>query len=122
MNKYIKYLKALLYIFIPILFFNLILAILYYFNIINNKTLSILNTILILISMFIGGLYIGSKSNKNGYLEGIKLGILTILILFIISYLAFDNSLSVKSLIYYLAAVISSIIGSMLGINKKGTN
>lgn len=121
MNKYIKYLKALLYIFIPILFFNIILALFYYFNIINNKTLSILNIILILISMFIGGLYIGKKSNKKGYIEGIKIGILAVLTLFIISYLIYSNK-SINTLIYYLVLIFPSILGSILGINKRKTS
>lgn len=119
MNKYIKYLKGLLYIFMPILFFNIILAFLYYFNIISNKSLSILNTILIILSMFIGGLYIGNKTNKRGYLEGIKIGLIAIVLLFIISYLAFDKGLSIKTLVYYFILIVSSTSGSMIGINKK---
>lgn len=119
MNKYTKYLKALLYIFIPILIFNIILSIIYYFNIINSKTLSTLNTILVTISMFIGGIYIGNKSNKKGYLEGIKISLIAVIILFIISYLAFDKGITIKSLIYYLLLIISSTLGSMIGINKK---
>lgn len=119
MNKYTKYLKALLYIFVPILIFNIILSILYYFNIINSKTLSTLNTILVTISMFIGGIYIGNKSNKKGYLEGIKISLIAVIILFIISYLAFDKGITIKSLIYYLLLIISSTLGSMIGINKK---
>ena len=119
MNKYIKYLKSLLYIFIPLLISNLVLSILYYFNILSNKTLSILNIILVLLSMFIGGLYIGKKSNKKGYLEGIKIGLIAIIILFIISYLAFDKGINIHKIIYYLILLSSSTIGSMLGINKK---
>lgn len=119
MNKYIKYLKGLLYIFMPILFFNIILAFLYYFNIISNKSLSILNTILIILSMFIGGLYIGNKTNKRGYLEGIKISLVAIVLLFIISYLAFDKGLSIKTLVYYFILIVSSTSGSMIGINKK---
>ena len=103
----------------PILFFNIILAFLYYFNIISNKSLSILNTILIILSMFIGGLYIGNKTNKRGYLEGIKIGLIAIVLLFIISYLAFDKGLSIKTLVYYFILIVSSTSGSMIGINKK---
>lgn len=119
MNKYIKYLKSLLYIFIPLLISNLVLSILYYFNILSNKTLSILNIILVLLSMFIGGLYIGKKANKKGYLEGIKIGLIAIIILFIISYLAFDKGINIHKIIYYFILLSSSTIGSMLGINKK---
>lgn len=119
MNKYTKYLKALLYIFIPILFFNLILSLLYYFNILSDKSFNILKIITTLISFIIGGIYIGKKSNRKGYLEGLKIGLIAIIIFFIISYLAFDHGITIKSSIYYLVMLATSTIGSMIGINKK---
>ena len=119
MNKYTKYLKALLYIFIPILFFSLILSLLYYFNIISDKSLNILKIITTLISFIIGGIYIGKKSNKKGYLEGLKIGLIIIFLFFTISFLAFDKGMSIKNLIYYLVILATSTTGSMIGINKK---
>jgi len=119
MNKYVKYLKALLYIFIPLLIFTSILSILYYFNIISDTTLNILKLITTAISLLIGGIYIGNKANKKGYLEGLKVGLIIIFLLFIISYLAFDKSINIKASIYYLILLAFSIIGSMIGINKK---
>lgn len=119
MNKYTKYLKALLYIFIPILFFNLILSLLYYFNILSDKSFNILKIITTLISFIIGGIYIGKKSNRKGYLEGLKIGLIALIIFFIISYLAFDHGITIKSSIYYLVMLATSTIGSMIGINKK---
>jgi len=86
---------------------------------ISDKTFNILKIITTLISFIIGGIYIGNKSNKKGYLEGLKIGLIVIIIFFIISYLAFDKGITIKSSIYYLVILATSIIGSMIGINKK---
>ena len=119
MNKYVKYLKALLYTFIPLLIFTIILSILYYFNIMSDKSLNILKLITTVISLLIGGIYIGNKANKKGYLEGLKIGLVIIFLFFIISYLVFDKGIDIKESIYYLMLLASSIIGSMIGINKR---
>ena len=72
--------------------------------------------------MIIGGIYIGKNSDKKGFLEGMKIGIAVIIILFIFSYLAFDKSFSISSLFFYIIILISAILGSILGINKKSSN
>lgn len=120
--NYLKYLKTLIYILIPIIILNLIISLLYYFNIIGDSTANYIKLIIVTLSMLISGIYIGSKANKKGWLEGLKIGIGTIIILFIISYLAFDQGINYKTLIYYFIIVISSILGSMIGINKRKEN
>lgn len=119
MNKYIKYLKSLLYVFIPMLVFSIITSILYYFNITSSSLNNYLKLFSIAISIFIGGIYIGTKADNKGWLEGIKIGLIVIFLVFVISYLAFDNSIDVKDFIYYSILLVSSILGSMIGINKK---
>ena len=118
MNKYLKYLKSLLFIFIPFTIFNFIISILYYFNTINSTINNWLVFISIILSMLIGGIYIGNKVNKKGYLEGIKIGLSISILFFLISYLGF-NSFKLKYLIYYLILLLSTTFGSMLGISKK---
>lgn len=118
----LKYFKALLYIFVPILVFSIILSIFYYFNLIGSNMLHYLQLFITAISMLVGGIYIGSKAVKKGWLEGIKIGLEVVIILFILSYLAFDQSLHIKTIIYYLVLIISSMLGSMIGINNRKTN
>lgn len=114
-----KYLKVLLYIIIPILILNIFVSIFYYFNIIGNNSINYLKLIMVAISMLIGGIYIGSKTTKKGWLEGLKVGLEVIIILFIISYLAFEQGINIKNLIYYLIILSSTTLGSMIGINKR---
>ena len=120
--SYIKYLKTLIYILIPLLILNIFTSVLYYFNIISNNSINYLKLIMIAISMLIGGIYIGNKATKKGWLEGIKVGLEVIIILFVISYLAFDQGISVKTVIYYFILLASSTLGSMVGINKRKTS
>ena len=117
--SYIKYLKTLIYILVPILILNTIISLLHYFNIIGNGSISYFKLFIMAISMLIGGIYIGSKASKKGWLEGLKIGFEVILILFVISYLAFDQGMNVKTLIYYFILLSSSMLGSMIGINKR---
>lgn len=117
--NYIKYLKVLLYILVPMLILNIITSLLYYFNIAGNGIIDYLKLFTMVISMLIGGIYIGSKTKQKGWLEGLKIGAEVIIVLFIISYLAFDQGINIKNLIYYLILLASSTFGSMIGINKR---
>ena len=116
---FIKYLKALLFTIIPILVLNIIITILYYFNLLGTTPISYIKLILVLISILIGGFYVGTKSTKKGWLEGIKIGLATIILLFLISYLGFGYDINIKTIIYYFLIIISSMLGSMIGINKR---
>lgn len=114
----IKYLKSLLYIFISILIFTLLISSLSYFNLLGSA-LKYFKLIAIIISMLIGGIFLGKQSYSKGYLEGIKIGGIVIFILFLLSYLGFDKNINLETIIYYLIILISSIFGSIIGINKK---
>ena len=118
-----KYLKNLgisfLYIISTILIFTFIVTLLSYFNLMNDKIVSIFKIIIPVIGMLIGGFYIGKKSNRKGFIEGLKLSLIFIIILTIFNYLAFDYSFKFKYLLFYIILIVSSILGSMIGINRK---
>ena len=112
-----NYLISLGYFFTILLISTLIQTILYYFNILNTNIISIIKLLIPIISISIASYKLGTKSKQKGYLEGIKIGITIIGIFTIITLLT--DKLSIKSLIYYLILIISSILSSMIGINKK---
>lgn len=118
-----KYLKKLgmsfIYIISSIFILTFLTTLLSYFDILSDKVTSIIKIIIPIISMLIGGFYIGKKSLKKGFLEGLKLGGIFSFILIIFNYLAFDNSFKFKYVLFYIILIISSILGSMIGINKK---
>lgn len=118
MNKnIINLLKSLLLILGLLLISSLMINILYYFDLINNNTIKYIKMILSVISFFIGGIYIGKKSLSKGYINGLKLSLITIIILLLLSILF--NNINVSRIIYYILTTISITFGSMIGINKK---
>ena len=109
--------KPLLYLFSTILILNLIITIFSFFNIFSCNITIYLKFITGIVAFIIGGYKIGQKSLKKGYLEGIKLGLIGIIIMIILSIIF--KGFKYRSFIYYIVLIISSVIGSMIGINKK---
>ncbi len=114
-----KVLKSLAYVAIPIIAIIFILTILNYFGIMPYKILNIFKYILVFISTFIGSIYYGLQNKKKGIQEGIKFGLIIIIILLLFNYLVFLNKFNIKALIYYILILIVSILGSVIGVNIK---
>ena len=93
-----------------------------YFNLLSINGINISKIIIPIISVLSGSFYMGTKIKNKDWLEGIKLSSLIILILLIIDLLVFKNSFEIKNLIYYIIILVSSMVGSMIGINKKKKN
>ena len=83
-------------------------------------TLIVLTFIFIIpiISYFIAGFIMGKNSSKKGYLNGLSIGAIIVFIFLMIS-LIFKCSIGIKTIIFYLLYLISSIAGSMIGIMSK---
>ncbi len=118
----IKYLKSFSYTLICLILLSLITCILNYFNICDSNTINILKLFSVIISTMVGGIYLGSCSKDKGYLEGLKLGACDDLILLVLSVLIFHSGFHKEMIIYYLIIIVSSILGSIIGINKKKSN
>lgn len=110
---------SLLYIFSIIIVSTFLVTTLNYFNIIGSKLLTIFKILIILSSMFTGGIIIGKNSKQKGWLEGIKLGLIVTVILVLFKYLGLNQKFLITNIIYYIILIISCTLGSMIGINKK---
>ena len=84
---------------------------------INKIVLIIISSLILLITGFL----IGIHSNKKGFINGMIVGLIFIMFLLLIGLLV-GAKLKVSSIIYYLILLMCSILGSILGINKKKTN
>ncbi len=109
---------SLLITILTLLFLLFLVTIFNYFDLFNYKIMHILTIIIPILSIMLGGLYLGKKAHKKGYLEGIKLGFIFCLILLFVN-LILGDTINLKDLIFYLILIISAIIGSMAGINIK---
>lgn len=116
---YIKrYGKRLIFTMISIIISLFIVSLLYYFNLISPNINKILKIIIILVNIFISSFILGKSTTSKGYLEGIKLALILIPT-FILTSLITSSPLKLKVLIYYIIIFITSILGSMIGINRK---
>lgn len=115
MNYWNKFIKPILFFSIYLISIPILLTI---FNLIKIETTRIILIITSSIIMLAIGFILGIKTNKNGYLNGLVLSSIIILSLLILS-LIFRFNLNTNSIIYYVIMVISTILGSVLGINKK---
>ncbi len=114
-----KILKISLYTIVLFLSLTLLITVLENFGIINYETKNIIKMIIPMISLAFGGYKIGKISDKNGWLEGIKLAlfIITMMIITTISL----NAFKIEYLLYLVILTVSGIFGSIIGINKKNT-
>ncbi len=103
--------KQLLKILIYFLIYSLILTVLYYFNMIDEKICNYLRFIGFLLILYFNSNNISRKLNKNCLLNGLIIGI-SIVVLFIIITLIMKQGIGIKSFIYYLLIIGVSILGS----------
>ncbi len=117
--KYLKkILKSFLFTISSVIILTFLFTLLNYFDIIGSKIMNIAKVIIPLFSLALGGFVIGKNANKNGWLEGIKIGII-IIVLISIGNLIFGQNINGKDFIFYALLLISAIFGSMFGINMK---
>ena len=88
------------------------------FNI-NNTINTFISLSLILIYILISNIKNGKNIKDKAYKYGFINGLITILTLFILSIITFSFSFNLKTIIYYLLIIFISILGSIIGINKK---
>lgn len=119
MNKILNYLKVIGYFLISVLLLSLISAFLNLITPLSIKTLNILTTILLIIIYFITGFKQGKISNSKGWLCGLKNGLILCFVLLIISLIFFTKNIKLSTFLYYSILILSTMFGSIIGINKK---
>ncbi len=112
-----KFSLSILSIIITIIFVSLFLTILYYFDYISTDTYKFFKIGALVITLIVNSIILGRNSIKNGYLDGIKLGIL--LILFCTFVTIVQKKISIHLILYNIIILISTALGSMIGINTK---
>ncbi len=65
------------------------------------------------------GLVHGKKTTKKGYFEGLKIGVLSILILYIINFIFYNPNYNLKLLTYYSIIALFNVLGGMIGKAQK---
>ena len=104
-----------------VIFLILLIFICSLFNLIgvNSTITNLILFIFNLLAFFILGFKNGKKVNSKGYIAGLKMSGLFILVLIIINLFTAKNFFNIATFIYYLVLILAGTFGSMMGINKK---
>ena len=70
------------------------------------------------ITIFYISYNLGRNKEKNGYIEGIIFGLIVSFIFFLLKLL-FKDKIELFNIIYFISITIISVIGSIIGINRK---
>lgn len=121
-----KYLKKIgtssLYLIGIILFSTMLITALNYLNLINYTVVSVFEILILTISFWYAGYKVGTNSSKKGWLEGLKFSLIYVILFFILKTFIFRNHFQIIDIIFYVIIILSSIFGSIFGINKKIKN
>ena len=104
---------ALIRSFIVSFILLLIFAMIMFVGDISNNVVGVMVVVTYFISTLIGGLYIGSKADKNKYMWGIILGVAYFALLIMVSILSNKGDLTLD--LSVIIALIVSTIGGMVG-------
>lgn len=116
--KYSKYAFIFITIELMISFIASLLNLLGVNSGITSIVLLVSNGVLFFILAFLNG----KTSKSKGYLSGLVLSIIFILIMFIINSLLFGLNIKLGTIIYYIILIMISIFAGSIGINKKKDN
>ena len=110
---------AVLEIATTVIFICLFSAIMYFMNL--NKNLSpVLATVSIAAGSLAASFYAAKKIGNRGYATGLAVGIITFVIITLISFIVDDGAITFNTLFHLVIIMLSSLIGGILGVNKKG--
>ena len=112
-----KYITFFCFTWLSILLACLFWTFLYYYDFVSDKIFAFSLLSSILISIFENSFFLGKKSSKKGYLEGIKFGLLLIIPFVLYSFIL--KKFYYRLFLYYFLILLTAVFGSIMGINKK---
>lgn len=118
MKELIRYLK-IAGIFVGVMMISSLL--LSVFNLIGlgSKVTSIVNIVIMIIMFLIFGIIEGANAKQKGFMAGLKIGLLFLLIIALFNLIFFNSAFGISRIIYYLILLFSSVFGGMVGISRK---
>ncbi|MGF9871888.1 TIGR04086 family membrane protein [Bacillus tropicus] len=101
---------------------SMVMALLLKFTDMTEGTLAVTIFILALLSMLISGCTAGKKAQGKGWLVGFTTGLTFTILVFLVNYLGFSQTLSNSQLLYQLALMGASTLGGIFGVNMSKQN
>ena len=101
---------------------SMVMALLLKFTDMTEETLAVTIFILALLSMLISGFTAGKKAQGKGWRVGFTTGLTFAILVFLVNYLGFSQTLSNSQLLYQLALMGASTLGGIFGVNMSKQN
>ena len=122
LGDYMKYVKEYGLLFAKFLGFllggSIIMSILYYF-LFSSRFVQILSIVYLTVVFFVFGFKAGHQTEAKGFLAGLKVGSLFLILLIIFNLFFSKGHFTFMNFLYYLILLFASLFGAMLGINTK---
>lgn len=118
MLKVLNYLKYIGIFFLFIIGIAIITSLINLTSI-NSNIINKLAVVLTALSFFIVSALASKNLNEKGYILGIKLSLLFVILMILINLIFFKSSFSIDRFIYYIILIISGILGGSFGKNLK---
>lgn len=119
-DSWLAILFGLISIFVIIIVSSFILSIILKLTSVEESSLSWLILTLSSIALFIGGFISGGKGEEKGWLIGLSTGLLFTIIVFLVQYLGYESTFTIKQAIYHIAYLFIAAIGGIFGVNMAG--
>lgn len=119
-NRFVNVLKSVVLSFILTFVLILIVSLLLTFTSLKEGTMPLLNTVIMIISIAVGSIYMAIKAEEKGWLNGGLIGILYFLILLLINFLFIKPFIfDIYTVGKLFISIITGVIGGMIGVNIK---
>ena len=87
---------------------------------IDNKFAPIFASVAVGIGAFTNAFFVSSKKKEKGYLYGILIGTITFILITLIGLIIGNGRFSINTLFHFIIINLSSVVGGIMGVNKKG--
>ncbi len=119
-NYPITLLKGVVLSFSATLVLIVLMSIILTYSNLSEGVIPVINSIIMILSIALGSIYMSLKVNKKGWLNGAVVGLLYIIILIIIGSIFIDTfKLDSFILLRSVISIITGIVGGMIGINLR---
>ena len=119
-NYPITLLKGIVFSFFITVILIITFALILTYTSLADGVIPVVNSIIMILSIALGSIYISVKLNKLGWLNGALTGLLYIFLLIVIGKMFMDNfKVDVFILFRVIIALITGAVGGMIGINLR---
>ncbi len=117
--KYLKEYGLTLLKFLGFLIVGSVVLSLFYYIFLPTKIITVFSFLYMILIFFVFGFKVGKKALNRGFLAGLKMGILLLIVLIVFNLFFYQTSFKVIRIIYYMILLFACVVGSTLGINTK---